>query len=104
MTLEGHSDWVMSIAFSPDGKQVISGSRDKTVQLWDAATGAALQTLEDHSNTVRSVAFSPNGKLLLSPPPKHLRWVQYSPHSHASLTPHLTDSCRFILKVLAAPE
>ena len=63
-TLEGHSSAVSSVAFSPNGKQVVSGSYDKTVQLWDAATGKALQTLEGHSDWVSSVAFSPNGKLL----------------------------------------
>jgi WD40 repeat protein len=54
------------MAFSPDGKQVVSGSRDKTVRLWDATTGAALQTLEGYSDLVNSVAFSPDSKQVVS--------------------------------------
>jgi WD40 repeat protein len=54
------------VAFSPDGKLVVSGSWDKAVRLWDAATGAARQTLEGHSDMVTSVAFSPDGKLVVS--------------------------------------
>ena len=65
-TLEGHSGPVNSVAFSPDGKQVVSGSADKTVRFWDVVTGAELQTLKGHSDYVRLVAFSPDGKQVVS--------------------------------------
>ena len=64
--LEGHSDAVNSVAFSPDGKTALSGSEDNTLRLWDLATGREIRKFEGHSGAVSSVAFSPDGKTALS--------------------------------------
>jgi WD40 repeat protein len=65
--LEGHTKLVTSVAFSPDGKRIVSGSNDNTVCIWDAETGAALrEPLEGHTDRVTSVAFSPDGKRIVS--------------------------------------
>lgn len=65
-TLAGHSDGVMPIAFSPDGRLLASGSMDKTIKLWDVRTGTLKQTLTGHSNGVHSLEFSPDGMTLAS--------------------------------------
>lgn len=61
----GHSSYVTSIAFDPDGKFFMSGSDDKTVKLW-SAEGVLFATYPGHSATVRSVAFGPDGDLMVS--------------------------------------
>ncbi|KAG8933857.1 hypothetical protein FRC01_006703 [Tulasnella sp. 417] len=65
--LRGHKELVQSVAFSPDGKLLASGSWDKSIRLWDAKTGAPIgEPLRGHDSSVHSVAFSPDGKLLAS--------------------------------------
>ncbi|MBD2384098.1 serine/threonine-protein kinase [Cylindrospermum sp. FACHB-282] len=82
ITLKGNTQTVTSVAFSPDGKTFASGSRvrfqhdggdglrptggERTIKLWDLATGKETRILAGHANTVTSIAFSPDGKILAS--------------------------------------
>jgi WD40 repeat protein len=70
-TLEGHSGYVHSVAFSHDSTRLASASEDHTVKVWDASSGACLQTLEGHSGSVRSVAFSHDSTRLASASEDH---------------------------------
>jgi WD40 repeat protein len=63
-TLAGHSAGAYSIAWSPDGTRLATGSFDNTARLWDAATGTTTATLTGHTNGVSSVAWSPDGTRL----------------------------------------
>src|SRR5258708_39564249 len=65
-TLEGHSHWVRSVVFSPDGGLLASASDDNTIKIWAPLTGEHLRTLERHSTCVRSMAYSPDGGTLAS--------------------------------------
>jgi len=58
----GHSQDVLSVAFSPDGKYCLTGSNDNTAKIWDAASGKLIRTLMGHAEIVYSAAFSPDGK------------------------------------------
>ena len=65
-TLEGHTNIVPSVAFSPNGKMLASASWDQTVRIWNVNTGRLLHILRGHTNDIMSVAFSPDGQTLAS--------------------------------------
>jgi len=98
-TLQGHTDTVTCVAFSPDGITLASSSLDTTVRLWDAAMDKRLITLYGHSNAAYAVAFSPDGTLMASVDGDHyapaapLRFGEYGtpyiPENEATPTPFM---------------
>jgi WD40 repeat protein len=65
-TLKGHTNWVSAVAVTPDGRQIVSGSWDKTIKVWDAVSGRLLRTLEGHRSWLTHVSVTPDGLSLIS--------------------------------------
>ena len=65
-TLKGHTHIVSSVAFSPDGTRIVTGSEDKTAKVWDARSGAPVLDLKGHTGVVMSVAYSPDGTRIVT--------------------------------------
>jgi WD40 repeat protein len=65
-TFEGHTEAVLSVCISPDGRYGLSGSGDGTIRLWDLASGKCLRAFEDHANCIWCVCISPDGRHGLS--------------------------------------
>src|SRR5207253_7336434 len=61
-TIENHADWVFGVAFSPDGKFLLTCSRDKTAKVWDLTAKESVLTFPDHQNSVYGVAVKADGK------------------------------------------
>jgi WD40 repeat protein len=89
-TLQGHTEAVCSVAYSPDGKTLASGSGDGTIRLWDVATGQGRATLQGHPKAVCSVAYSPDGRTLASGSTDHTirLWDAATGQERATLTGH----------------
>jgi WD40 repeat protein len=64
--LEGHIADINSVAFSPDGRFVVTASADSTARVWDAVTGATLGELRGHGKSVNTASFSPDGKFIVT--------------------------------------
>jgi len=61
---KGHLGAVKVVGFSPDGKYIITGGRDKTAKLWEVSTGREMRTFQGHNGTVQALCFSTDGKLI----------------------------------------
>jgi len=66
LTLEGHDAEVTSVAFSPDGRLVVSGAWDGTARVWDVRTGQEISRISGHKATIHAAAFSPDGKRIVT--------------------------------------
>src|SRR5262249_28681687 len=66
LIIEDHQGEVGSVAYSPDGKHIVSSGRDGTVRIWDAVTGEAGLVLRGHQDKVGTSTYSPDGKWILS--------------------------------------
>ncbi len=64
--LSGHSNNVYALAFTPDGRRLVSGSRDRTLRIWDLASRTSIATLAGHSDEIFAVAVSPDGRRIVS--------------------------------------
>jgi WD40 repeat protein len=62
----GHKSFVTSIAITPNGQQIVSGSADSTIKIWDIKNGLCLSTLEGNSTTVAAIAVTPDGEQIVS--------------------------------------
>ena len=64
--ITGHTDRVRSVAFSPDGRRILTASSDRTARIWDAATGREILRLSGHTGDLTSAAFSPDGRRVVT--------------------------------------
>ena len=65
-TLQGHINWIWSVAFSPDGKTLATGNANQIIRLWNVEKGTIIRQFLGHTNWVRSIDFSPDGTILAS--------------------------------------
>ena len=66
LALHGHDDEVRGVAWSPDGRHLVTGSDDRTVRIWDAESGAEIIVVGAHGKGVESVSWSPDGQRIVS--------------------------------------
>ncbi|GIX64494.1 notchless, putative [Babesia caballi] len=106
-SLEGHSESVLCMDFSPDGALLATGSGDSAVRIWDLQTATPIKTLKGHGNWVLCVLWSPDCRRLASAgmDGRVLIWDPASPSSHHNtLSGHTKVSRSPLLTVMASPQ
>ena len=73
--LRGHTSYIRSAAYSPDGKFILTASDDRTARVWNAATGQSVAELKGHTAGVRSAAYSPDGRFIITAGSDPTVWV-----------------------------
>jgi WD40 repeat protein len=64
--IKGHSDTIMAVVFTPEGKKLITASADHTIKIWEVESGKQIASWVAHDSVIRDLAISPSGKLLVS--------------------------------------
>ena len=101
-TLIAHSGYLYSVAISPDGQTLASGSDDHTIKLWNLSNGELLRTLTGHSGSVLSVAISPDGQTLASGSKDEK--IKLWNLSNGELLRTLTDHSYYVRSVAISPD
>lgn len=91
----GHLQSATSLAISPDGRMLVTGSYDRSAKVWDLASRALLATLPGHSDTVETVAFSPDGRLVVTGSKSALRLWDAGTFQPVRTLPQFTLKARF---------
>ena len=100
-TLTGHSNYVSSVAFSPDGSTLASGSHDKAIKLWDVSSGKLKTTITGHYGSICSVAFSPDGLILAT---GAYKMIELWDISNGKIKTTLREHSHYINSVAFSPD
>ncbi|MET7887814.1 NB-ARC domain-containing protein, partial [Streptomyces avermitilis] len=101
-SLAGHTEWVTSVAISPDGTWLATTSRDETARIWDRVTGTCTATLTGHTDWVESVAIAPDGTWLATG--GYDGTVRFWDRNTGTCTATLTGHTRMVTSVAIAPD